>query len=74
MTVKIYPVELVCVKPLALPFVTNTSLPVNHISPSEAAAATMIAHVIVPVAVEERVIPGVVASSMPLEVIPDAVT
>ncbi len=71
---KVYPVELVCVKPLALPFITNTSLPVNHTSASEVEAATMMDHVIVPVAVEERVIPGAVASSVPLEVIPEAVT
>ncbi len=71
---KVYPVELVCVKPLAVPFVTSTSLPLNHTSTSEVEAATIMDHVIVPVAVEERIIPGIVASSMPLEVIPDAVT
>ncbi len=72
-TVKVYPVELVCVKPLGVPLVTSTSLPLNHSSASEVVAATMIDPVIVPVAVEERVIPGAVASSIPLEVIPDAV-
>ncbi len=71
---KVYHVELVCEKPLAVPFVTSTSLPLNHTSTSEVVAATRMDHVIVPVAVEERIIPGAVASRVPLEVIPEAVT
>jgi hypothetical protein len=73
-TVTVHQVALLTTNRLAIPPVTVRSESMRSAVASEVAISTEIAPVSVPVAVEERITPGGVTSSIPVSVIPEATT
>ena len=70
----VYQVELLITKLLADQPVTEISANTRSAVFSDVVIPTEIAHVMVPVAVEESIAPGGVISSCPVRVMPDATT
>lgn len=73
-TVKVYPVALSAVNPVAVALTSDTSLSMNPLAASVVVAVTEVAQVIVLTSEDERMIHGLVVSSIPVNTIPDATT
>lgn len=71
-TVIVYPVALLVRNPLTTPLIADTSASVRFIVGSDVTIFTDIAHVIVGVAVDERIAVGRVTSSTHVSIMPDA--
>lgn len=72
--VKLYPVALSVVNPVAVAFERDTSLSMNPVDASVVVAVTVVVPVIVLERADVRVILGRIVSNIPVRVIPEATT